>query len=377
MDGIAAFKRIFTFLIAQIVLLITAASYLTYIAMHHAGRPDMAVAAATALIFAAIALLVMRYAWPIGITGVELFWGTSVKQHVERLMLPALAFGAGAMFLTAGAFALAGRTTIARVVEALLAASAIGVPLIVSLLLIVSATRRLRAYRKGHAMMEAKLEQMPELERVSVSIASEEGSTDTTVRPDPQGFTFAGLTSKPWYAASDFPWVAAFEEAVDEITAEYEALRQQHADGIKAYSYAGLEGDFWQSFQFVTRHRELPERTALCPKTAALLKTIPHYPAFRDAMFSILEGGGVISPHRDVSNVFLTMHLPLIVPGNGFMEVGGLKREWKRGEAMIFDSSYHHQAQNNSNEDRVVLLVDFLHPDLTDEEAQWVHASRL
>lgn len=377
MDGIAGFKRIFIFLITQVVLLLAAGAYLTYIALHHAGRSDLSVAAATALVFAAFALLVLRYAWPMGTSGVELFWGTSVKLHIERTMQPALAFGAGAMLLAAGAFALANETTFARILEATLAAAAIGVPLIVSLLLIVSATRRLKAYKRGHALMEAKLEDMPELERVTASIASEEGLTETTVRPDPQGFTFAGLTSKPWYDAREFPWVAAFEEAIDDITAEYEALRQAHADNIQAYRYAGLEGEFWQSFQFVTRHRELPENAALCPKTTALLKTIPHYPAFRDAMFSILEGGGVISPHRDVSNVFLTMHLPLIAPGNGFMEVGGLKREWKRGEAMIFDSSYHHQAQNNTNSDRVVLLVDFLHPDLTDEEAQWVHASRL
>lgn len=94
-------------------------------------------------------------------------------------------------------------------------------------------------------------------------------------------------------------------------------------------------------------------------------------------MFSILEGGGVIHPHRDVSNVFLTMHLPLIAPGDGFIEVGGLRREWRRGEALIFDSSYQHQAQNNSDKTRVVLLVDFLHPDLTREEASWVTASRL
>lgn len=377
MDGIAGFKRIFIFLVAQVALLLAAGSYLSYVALHHAARPDLSMAAAAALVFAAIALLVLRYAWPMGTSGVELFWGTSVKLHVERLMQPALAIGAGLMLLTAGAFTFAADTSFAHRVEGALAAAAIGVPLGVSLLLVISATRRLKAYQRGHALMEAKLEDTPGLERVAASIASEEGSSATTVRPDPQGFTFAGLTSKPWHEASDFPWVAAFEDAVEDITAEYRALRQEHADNIKAYDYAGLEGEFWQSFQFVTRHRELPENAALCPRTAALLKTIPHYPAFRDAMFSILEGGGVIAPHRDVSNVFLTMHLPLIVPGNGFMEVGGLKREWKQGEAMIFDSSYHHQAQNNSDEDRVILLVDFLHPDLTDQEAEWVHASRL
>ena len=225
--------------------------------------------------------------------------------------------------------------------------------------------------------MKAELASRPELVRARASIMSEHGESATTVRPNPQGFTFAGLTSKPWHDAADFPWVRAFEDSVENIAREFLALDRSNRDTIHPYRYAGLEGEFWQSFQFVTRHRELASNTALCPKTTELLRSIPHYPAFRDAMFSILDGNSAIAPHRDVSNVFLTMHLPLIAPGNGFMEVGGLRREWRRGEAMIFDSSYHHQAQNNADSERVVLLVDFLHPDLTDEEAAWVAAARL
>lgn len=377
MDGLAGFKRILAFLVAQAALLVACAAYLTYVAFNHSGRPDLATAGGVALVFTACNLLVLRYAWPIGTSGVELFWGTSVKLHVERLMQPALAFGALAMLASALFLLVAEDTFLARLSEMLLTAAAIGVPLAISGLLMISAFRRLRAYRRSLQLMSSIEQAGPAPERVSISIKSEAGLSETTVRPSPQGFTFAGLTSKPWHDTNDFAWVKAFEESVDEIAREAEAIWAQHRDNIQTYKYAGLEGEFWKSFQFVSRHREIPENAALCPVTTALLKTIPHYPSFRDAMFSILDGGGVIQPHRDVSNVFLTMHLPLVAPGNGFMEVGGLRREWRRGEAMIFDSSYHHQAQNNSDETRVVLLVDFLHPDLTPEEAAWVTASRL
>ena len=78
-----------------------------------------------------------------------------------------------------------------------------------------------------------------------------------------------------------------------------------------------------------------------------------------------------------VSNVFLTLHLPLIAPEGGVMEVGGLTRAWRRGEPLVFDSSYAHQARNPTDETRVILLVDFLHPDLTADERQWIHDMRL
>ena len=377
MDGLAGFKRLFAFLVAQAGLLLACAAYLAYVAIHHSAQSDLAAAGAFALVFTASSLLVLRYAWPIGTNGVELFWGTSVKLHIERLLQPALVLGALAMLASAMFLLLANDTYLARAIEIVLTAVAIGAPLAISCLLMISAVRRLRAYQRSLELMAANDRAGEVLERVRVSINSEAGNSDTTVRPSPQGFTFAGLTSRPWHDVQDFPWVKAFEDSIDEIAGEFEAVSKRHKDEIHAYKYAGLEGDFWKSFQFVTRHREIPECEAMCPKTTALLKTIPHYPSFRDAMFSILDGGGVIQPHRDVSNVFLTMHLPLIAPGNGFIEVGGLRREWRKGEAMIFDSSYHHQAQNNSDEVRVVLLVDFLHPELTPEEAAWIAASRL
>lgn len=377
MDGIGGFKRIFVFLTVQAAYLVACAAYLGFLAVLHWSSTDFAITMIPAFLKAAIGLLLLRAAWPMGTSGVELFWGTSVKIHVERLMEPALLAGMIALLVAAIIANVPGDLTLIAALDMALMVAAIGGPLLVSLLLMISAARRLNAYRRSLALMKTQLSLFSRLQRVDASIASESGLSATTVRPSPQGFTFAGLTSKPWHDPADFPWVTAFEEAVDEITAEFEKVSRLEQEKINTYKYAGLEGDFWKSFQFVTRHREIPENMALCPVTTRLLKTIPHYPGFRDAMFSILDGGGVIQPHRDVSNVFLTMHLPLIAPGNGFMEVAGMRQEWRRGKAMIFDSSYHHQAQNNSAERRVVLLVDFLHPDLTEGEAAWVSASRL
>lgn len=377
MDGFDGFKRIFVFLTVQAVYLVACAVYIAFLAAVHWSSADFAITMIPAFLKAAVGLFLLRTAWSISAGGVELFWGTSVKIHVERLMQPALIAGMIALIVAATLAHLVRDFELAAVLEMGLVVVAVGGPLLVSTLLMISAGRRLVAYRRSFVKMTACRSTSSRLQRVDASIASESGASATTVRPSPQGFTFAGLTSKPWHDPADFPWVQAFEDAIDQIAAEFEEVSKLPQGKINTYKYAGLEGEFWKSFSFATRHREIPENMALCPVTTRLLKTIPHYPSFRDAMFSILDGGGVIQPHRDVSNVFLTMHLPLIAPGNGFIEVAGMKREWRRGKAMIFDSSYQHQAQNNSTECRVVLLVDFLHPDLTDEEAAWVTAARL
>lgn len=328
------------------------------------------------LVILAAFLVALRMSWAVAKEPVELLWGTSAKVRVERWLEPALMWAALATVIAAALIFFANSSLYLGGLGFLIAALAAAVPLGLSLLLFTSAWRKRKGYQAGIANMRSTLRNKQGLERVEASVANESGNIETTVKPNPQGFTFAGITSKPWHDPKDFPWVAAFEDAVEKITEEAEDVLKI-GERITKYDYVGLDGDFWKSFKFVARHKPIEENLAACPTTASLLKTVPGYPAFRDAMFSILDGGGVIKPHRDVSNVFLTLHLPLIAPPNGTIEVGGLKRTWERGKPLIFDSSYHHQAINPSQDARVILLVDFLHPELTEEERKWVSEMRL
>lgn len=383
MNGIIGFRRIFAFLCAQICVLgLFSGLALAMAVNQYAGATEIPAAAMIALLVAQAAILVMlRLAWPVAIEPVELLWGTSAKVRAERWMEPALLWGAVASAAGLVLLVIAGFRAPLAYLGWLAALGGTLLPGVASALMLFSARRRLVGYRREAKALDAQLAAMDGdgvgTERIRASINTQTGHFSTTVRPNPQGFTFAGITSKPWHNPADFPWVADFEAAVDAITEEATNVLKLHSGKVENYFYAGLDGDFWKSFKLATRHEPVEDNLRLCPVTARLLQSIPGYPSFRDAMFSILEPGGIIRPHRDVSNVFLTMHLPLMVPGNGFMEVGGLTREWRRGEAMIFDSSYHHQAQNRSDGMRVVLLVDFLHPDLTTAEQHFVRTARL
>ncbi|WP_041558792.1 aspartyl/asparaginyl beta-hydroxylase domain-containing protein [Novosphingobium sp. PP1Y] len=375
-----SFNGIFAFLMLQFLLLLllelTDISLFISEAFSFAGPMGMA----EHLLLVSAILALLWFAWSALLEPVEIYWGTSAKVRMRKWMLPMLLAIACMFAATAVIVLVTHRASPGGVESSIVSFVLLLVPTAVTALLLVSALRRWQAINSGIAIMREALEingAPAELGRVRASIDWEGSASAVSVRPNPQGFTFAGLTSRPWHDPKDFAWLPAFVDAVDDVRAEAEAVLLDHETQIEHYHYVGLDGDFWRNFSFVKRHEEVPENLALCPVVAGLLKTIPGYPAFRDAMFSILGPRGFIRPHRDVSNVFLTLHLPLIVPLGGHIEVGGIRREWRYGEPLIFDSSYAHEAENTSAQPRVVLLVDFPHPELTRAECDWIQASKI
>jgi aspartyl/asparaginyl beta-hydroxylase (cupin superfamily) len=61
-------------------------------------------------------------------------------------------------------------------------------------------------------------------------------------------------------------------------------------------------------------------------------------------------------------------HLPLIVPPSCGFRVGASTRQWRVGEAFAFDDTIEHEAWNDSDELRVVLIVDLWQPSLGPED---------
>jgi aspartate beta-hydroxylase len=81
-------------------------------------------------------------------------------------------------------------------------------------------------------------------------------------------------------------------------------------------------------------------------------------------MFSLLAAKTRIPPHTGVANVRLVAHLPLIVPPDCGFRVGGTTIEWKTGQTIVFDDTIEHEAWNDSDELRVVLIFDLWAPAL-------------
>jgi hypothetical protein len=131
-----------------------------------------------------------------------------------------------------------------------------------------------------------------------------------------------------------------------------------------------VEGVGWNSLWLYHGHfyEKMAQR---CPRTLELAQGLNHCgDSLGGVFFSVLKAGTTIKPHFGPTNARLRLHLGLDIPNDCWLEVAGERRAWKQGECLLFDDSFLHQACNESETDRVVLIVDLWHPELRSEEAE-------
>ena len=203
----------------------------------------------------------------------------------------------------------------------------------------------------------------------------------------PTRFYFPGLPQRAFFERDEFPWLNELEAKTPQMKAELEAM-QGGKEQFSPYLDSGNnEPNFvkhldivdslnW-SAAYLWRYGKLDESiTRQCPITMQALESAP-LPFIAGqtpvALFSKLKAGVKIPPHHGLLNTRLICHLPIIVPKDcGGLRVGNQTREWEEGKALIFDDSIEHEAWNNSNEERVVLLFDIWRPELTEDERRLI-----
>jgi aspartyl/asparaginyl beta-hydroxylase (cupin superfamily) len=92
------------------------------------------------------------------------------------------------------------------------------------------------------------------------------------------------------------------------------------------------------------------------------------------AMFSVLDPHTKIPPHTGSTNTRLVVHLPLVLPGPARFRVGNVTRPWRMGEAWVFDDTIEHEAWNDADESRAILIFDVWNPLLSDAEKALISA---
>jgi aspartate beta-hydroxylase len=198
--------------------------------------------------------------------------------------------------------------------------------------------------------------------------------------------TYPRLPAIPFYDRSLFPWFAELEAATDTIRAELEAALAEDEQEFAPY-IAYKPGDpvnqwgelnhsrRWSSYFLWKDGARQDAACARCPKTAALLDQIPmaRQPGFAPtAMFSALDAHTHIPPHTGSTNIRLLTHLPLILPGPARFRVGNETRSWEMGQAWAFDDTIEHEAWNDADKLRVILIIDIWNPHLTEAERELV-----
>jgi len=141
-------------------------------------------------------------------------------------------------------------------------------------------------------------------------------------------------------------------------------LAQQEIKASDKYDDTGFNSFFrtgWKRFYIKWYQGAIPSAEKLCPKTSALINSIP---SINGAMFAFLPKGARLGKHRDPYAGSLRFHLGIITPNSDdcFISVDGEHYSWRDGEYVLFDETYIHSAENKSELDRLVLFCDVARP---------------
>jgi beta-hydroxylase len=178
--------------------------------------------------------------------------------------------------------------------------------------------------------------------------------------------------------------------ALKRLEDDYESIRQECLGLLEIkdkltdmkemggnYTQAGIHTAKWKTFMFKSGAFVEPN-CRLCPKTADLIRGIPEaYTAF----FSVLDPHQHVVPHWGYYKGFVRYHLGVVIPNNNedrrcYLRVNGDPQDnalrdaslvekgelyyWHDGEGIVFDDNYLHEAENRSDEVRVVLWMDMV-----------------
>ena len=201
----------------------------------------------------------------------------------------------------------------------------------------------------------------------------------------PTKYYFPELPQIQFYDPADFDWVPALEAKTPEIQRELRGVLADHSafrpylervdsqPNVKSHALVG--NDDWSAFYLWKDGERVEENCARCPVTAAAFENIPLDRLAGQApsvLFSLLKPGAHIPPHHGLINTRLICHLPLLVPGPAWLRVGAKVHHWQEGKVCIFDDSVEHEAKNDADQTRVVLLFDIWRPELSAQERQEV-----
>jgi beta-hydroxylase len=117
----------------------------------------------------------------------------------------------------------------------------------------------------------------------------------------------------------------------------------------------------WKRFYLKWYGVQMPSAQRMCPQTTQLLDSIP---SIKAAMFASLPPGARLVRHRDPYAGSLRYHLGLITPNSEqcYIVVDGERYFWRDGEAVMFDETFIHYAENTTDHQRVILFCDIERP---------------
>ncbi|MET0332421.1 MAG: aspartyl/asparaginyl beta-hydroxylase domain-containing protein [Dyella sp.] len=178
-------------------------------------------------------------------------------------------------------------------------------------------------------------------------------------------YAFSAVPARPILDRRGFPQLdllqANWRTIRDEALALFDDGHIRAATNHNDASFNSFFKQGWKRFYLKWYGEPLASAEALCPQTVALLKSIPNVKA---AMFATLAPHSKLNPHRDPFAGSLRYHLGLITPNSRDCRifVDGEEHAWGDGKDVVFDETYVHWVENNTDQTRVILFADVERP---------------
>jgi ornithine lipid ester-linked acyl 2-hydroxylase len=195
---------------------------------------------------------------------------------------------------------------------------------------------------------------------------------------------FSSVGQYPVFDTKEFAWAKALESGWTDVRDELRAVLAEPAripsvEELSAEQLRIVQNDKWRSYWLHVWGKRIEENCERCPKTAKLVEAIP---GMKTAFFSILAPRAHLSAHYGLYAGFLRCHLGLIIPREKEacrIRVQSDVAHWEEGKNLIFDDTYLHEVWNDTDEERVVLFIDFARPlpfpvSVLNEIVMWVFA---
>jgi len=177
------------------------------------------------------------------------------------------------------------------------------------------------------------------------------------------------LRAQPWWTVEEtgyekdirlleYYWKTIRDEAVKVMNKEKNAFQLE--------SESLTEKGDWKQLELYAQGQKLAAGCKYTPRTCEIIEQMKGATNNKRGQikFSLMQPGTHIWAHTGPTNCRLRVHLGLIIPKNVHIRVGEDTRTWKNGKALVFDDSFEHEVWHNGSEARLIMIIDFYHPDL-------------
>ncbi|MDG5500187.1 aspartyl/asparaginyl beta-hydroxylase domain-containing protein [Marinobacter sp. BGYM27] len=169
----------------------------------------------------------------------------------------------------------------------------------------------------------------------------------------------------PYIDVASFPQLKVLQDhweiIRDEAIGLNDAAAIKASDDLDDLGFNSFFKTGWKRFYLKWYGATLHSANQLCPRTVALIEGIPDV---KGAMFAMLPPGARLVIHRDPYAGSLRYHLGLVTPDSQdcYISVDGQRYHWRDGEAVMFDETFLHYAENRTDCNRIVLFLDVRRP---------------